>query len=688
MKLENGSPLYSATDLVNFLGCAHATALDIDVLHGRLARAEANEDPYLQILKQKGDEHEKRHLAQLMAESRGPRADSRGPRADGREPRLIPKEGTLQAKVEATIRAMRDGADVIYQGALTSNLPLPHSLVPPSPIPVPSSPFPGRSAPFPVPSSLFPGNWHGYSDFLYKVSEPSNLGPWSYEVADTKLARSAKPKHVVQLCIYSDLLALAQGTLPKNAHLILGDGSKYTVKVQDYIYYVRTAQERFVKFCNDPERAHEAEPCGHCGVCDWSDRCDEEWESSGHLSLVASLGRPQAKKLRAAGVATIDALAALDDATPVKKLQTATLTRLRSQAKLQMTKRSTGEDRVEVLDPEPSRGFARLPQPNAGDLFFDMEGDPVYSPEGGLEYLFGFHYLDTDSRAPRAGSREQFTPFWAKSRDEEKRAFEDALDFITARLARYPDAFVYHYASYETSALKRLALQYGTRPKEQVEALKLLSMQYGTRENEVDDLLRNRRFVDLYKVVRESIRVSEPRYSLKNLEVFFAPARTEAITGGGESIVAFERWLTTGDDSILDQIAEYNAFDCRSTRLCRDWLLTLRPPETAWFDPASEIAADELEKEKERRKEDAIILAMREGLQEQSPGDPAEREWRTLLGYLLEYHRREARSEGGNTSSGCAAPSSSSSTTPIVWAAAPWTRACRRGRTSSRTSGG
>jgi uncharacterized protein len=101
-----------------------------------------------------------------------------------------------------------------------------------------------------------------------------------------------------------------------------------------------------------------------------------------------------------------------------------------------------------------------------------------------------------------------------------------------------------------------------------------------------------------------------------------------------------------GDDELLKQIEEYNAFDCRSTRLCRDWLLSLRPAGVEWFDP-KKVDAEEAEKEKEReakrRANDARILELRRALvQDVSVEDLA---WRELLGYLLEYHRREARQE-------------------------------------------
>ena len=148
---------------------------------------------------------------------------------------------------------------------------------------------------------------------------------------------------------------------------------------------------------------------------------------------------------------------------------------LRAQARLQSVKRTTGENRVETLPLEAHRGFARLPQPNEGDLYFDMEGDPIYSADGSLEYLFGFHYVDA--------GEEEFTPFWAHDRASEKRAFENALDFITARIARFPDAFVYHYASYEEVALRKLARKYGASvtaaliepEKAQVDAIKRLA---------------------------------------------------------------------------------------------------------------------------------------------------------------------------------------------------------------------
>ena len=256
-------------------------------------------------------------------------------------------------------------------------------------------------------------------------------------------------------------------------------------------------------------------------------------------------------------------------------------------------------------------GLARLPRPSPGDMFFDMEGDPLF--DGGLEYLFGIVTVDD--------GQERFHAFWAHDRDEERVAFQAAVDFMVDRLARHPDAHIYHYAAYEETALKRLA------------------MLHGTRESVVDDFLRGHRLVDLYRVVREAIRTSEPAYSIKNMEKFYLEeARAGEVTTAGDSIVMYERWRRTADGRLLDEIAEYNRFDCSSTLKCRDWLAGMRAPGEPWFVPAPDEDAgagadDRTEAEQRVADMAAALLA----------GDHAGEEWRQLLVDLLEFHRRESK---------------------------------------------
>jgi predicted RecB family nuclease len=488
----DGHLLFSASDLVNFLGCEHATMLDLANLDAPQCFEDDSEET--QLLQRLGIAHEIAYLERLKGE--------------GKVVAEIPADLDLAERVERTLLAMRDGVEVIYQGAL---------------IDVP---------------------WHGYSDFLIKVEGvQSQLGSFVYEVADTKLARTAKPKHIIQLCVYADLLAVIQGIDPPNLHVVLGDGSVATVTTANVRHYYATARERFRAFADDGRSATSAEPCGHCTFCRWAPTCESHWGEIDHLSQVANISRSQIAKLAAAGIDTLAALATSDESTPVADLNPAQFRKLRAQARLQLAKRTTGENAHEVLASDPPRGFDRLPRPDNGDIFFDMEGDP--HQQGGLEYLFGVVVIEA--------GRPVFTPFWGHDRACEKQAFEACVDFMTERLRQSPCAHIYHYGSYEETALKRLA------------------MIHGTRENEVDDLLRREKLVDLFQVVREGVRVSEPRYSIKNLEAFYRAAKREGeVTTAGASIVMYERWRRTGETKILDDIANDNEDDCVSTWECRD----------------------------------------------------------------------------------------------------------------------
>ena len=217
--------------------------------------------------------------------------------------------------------------------------------------------------------------------------------------------------------------------------------------------------------------------------------------------------------------------------------------------------RDSGQPLHRHLPPERAAGYALLPEPSAGDVFFDLEGDPYVGDEG-IEYLWGWWTAD-------AG----YECVWAHDLDAEKAAFERFIDRVVELRAEHPGMHVFHYAPHELSKLRSL------------------SVQYATREDEVDDLLRGEVLVDLYAVVRQGLQVGEESYSLKKLERHHGFVRLEKrVREGGGSIVAYETWLETGDDELLEAIRAYNEEDCRSTLSLRDWLLdTMRPEAEAQF---------------------------------------------------------------------------------------------------------
>ncbi|MBY5834021.1 TM0106 family RecB-like putative nuclease [Rhizobium ruizarguesonis] len=492
----------SASDLMRFKGCRHATALDLRLIE--VGDLKPDEDgPEAELLQKQGDDHELAFLDRL--------------KADGHSVIEIPKDNiSLEESVRLTLEAMRTGPNIIYQGALLD------------------------------------GAWGGYSDFLERVERPSDLGAWSYEVVDTKLKRKPDPKHVLQLCLYSDLIGKVQGVAPEAAHLQLGDGSRFTVRLSEVSAYARNARRMLEAFLVErPET--RSEPVSACTLCRWSSHCAEQWDADDSLALVAGISRSQRQKLEAAGITTMAALVVCKDRVP--KMAAETQRKLVSQARLQSARRAGGLPAFELRNAEPGKGFGLLPAPDEGDVFYDIEGDPYFP--GGLEYLHGVWYREKDEWAFRA--------FWAHSREDEGRSVADLLTFLVEHMRRHPNAHIYHYANYEIAALRRLTAQ------------------HRTCEAAIDQLQRERRFVDLFKVVSGAMIASEKGYSIKDLEAFYMKKRAGDVATAGSSVVFYEEWRHTGEQRLLDEIHDYNRTDCLSTQLLRDWLVSdVRPTGMAW----------------------------------------------------------------------------------------------------------
>lgn len=572
MQKTRDAVLYSASDLVNFLDCEHLTSLDLINLVTPLPRTEDTDEA--KLIQDKGHKHEARFVASLKS----------------RHTSFIDvaaRGGNLDDKVAATLQAMRDGVEIVYQATLRDCL-------------------------------LF-----GHADFLRRVPRPSSLGDYSYEVVDTKLARTTKAKFIIQLGFYSALLEKAQGVTPLAMHVVLGDQSEDTYRCAEYAKYLALLTQRFLARVADSEVQTYPDPCTKCDQCRWRGICEERRIVDDHLCQVADIRKIQIKRLEAAGVGTLAALSGLPPGTKIPKMAVETLEKLRRQAALQYKGRETGTNHLDLLPEEVGggRGFSRLPRPDAADLFFDMEGDPL--EEGGLEYLFGLYHLQNGKPA--------FKAFWAHDRAEERIAFEQFMDYVTGWLKVNPGAHIYHYAHYEQTALK-----------------KLMSL-HGTREAEVDNLLRAGKMIDLYKVVREGIRVSEPSYSLKHIEHFYSEKRTGDVKSAGASIVYFERWRETGDPQFLRDIEAYNHDDVRSTYQLHRWLLSLRPPGMPWAKgslPATAAAPPQVGDltDAERR-----LIPYRERLVDSLPVD--RETWgkaelmRELTFQLLDFHRRAAKPE-------------------------------------------
>jgi predicted RecB family nuclease len=561
MQRLDGDLVLSPTDLTKHQECRHLTRLDLEVADGALSAPEGEVDEQLQLIFDLGMAHEAAYLQSLRAQGLSIVEIAGGSGVDGRR----------RAEAE-TVEAMRSGVDVVYQG------------------------------------TFFDGAWGGQADFLRRVEIPSSFGSWSYEIADTKLARRMKVAALLQMAAYAERLTELQGRAPDRLYVVTGDGLERPWRLVDVAAYARRARARMRAFIDDVPPT-EPVPVAHCAQCRWASRCDDEWRRNDDLSLVAGMRADARAALRESGIRTLQELAeASSDRLRTTGIGATARTRLQGQAAEQLKERRTGTPSRTLLPPEQNRGLQRLSSPDAGDLYLDFEGDPYAEGGEGREYLAGL-----------GDGSGGFTALWAHNRDAERAMVIELIDRITAAWELFPGMHVYHYAAYEVTALKRL------------------TGRYGVREAELDALLRAEKFVDLYPVVKQSMRISKSSYSIKKLEAFYWGAirgQNADVADAMASVIAYEKWLVERQPETLQAIEAYNKDDVDSTRALHHWLEEQRLELEAMHGPLHRPAMTAVAPEDARTESEAAERALTERLHQAGF---------ELLGDLVGWHRREAR---------------------------------------------
>ncbi|CDK01454.1 Superfamily I DNA and RNA helicase and helicase subunits [Microbacterium sp. C448] len=557
--IENeGRLVTSASDLKAASECEFAWVRAIDARLGRVPQVVEPEDLTLERAARLGDRHEQRVLDEYLADD-----------PDGVATIEQVSSGDALALAEAvrlTNAALADpSVRIIYQAAFATR------------------------------------DFVGFADFLVRDEN----GRWL--VQDTKLARRARVTALMQLAAYVERLDDLGVERSDRVELLLGDRTTSSHLVDDILPVYRLRYARLIELIESRqvELGAGGAPtawgddryfaCGRCATC------QIEVEASRDLLLVAGMRPLQRTKLRAAGIRTLDDLSVAQ--TPPSTLNADVFGLLRTQAQLQRASEIAATDAPDAV-PAPvysvvdRAGLAALPPADPGDLFFDFEGDPLYTEgtgtgtgtgtgastgtEWGIDYLFGW-----------VDESETFSRLWAHSFAEERLALQRFLDFVDVHRAAHPGMHIYHYAPYEPTHLLAMAAR------------------HGTGEAQVDRLLRDGVFIDLYPIVRRALRVGSRSYSIKKLEPLYMgdETRQSDVQRGDESIVRYveARMLQdAGDDegarAILDDIADYNRYDCVSTRRLRNWLrdradelgivATADPePDAAGYEPSPRAVA-------------------------------------------------------------------------------------------------
>ena len=567
MQRAQGQILYSPSDLITFMGSPFGSWMDRKALDDPSLKEKMDpEDGLMKTLQGRGYAHEAAYLKKL--------------KADGLKVEEVAR-ASPQIMAAETLRLMQEGVDVIAQGYLAHD------------------------------------NFAGLSDFLVRIPGASLFGDFHYEVWDTKLSKKLKPYFAIQLCAYAQMLETIQGRRPDQIAVVLGSGEKRALRVDDYFAYFLGLKQSFLDAQARFDPQNGPDPVMADGHGRWNGQAEQILQARDYLGAIAGIRLNQITKLERAGIMTLTDLAKSDRAT-VPKMAPVIFGKLRAQAAIQLKSRGLAIPAFEITpQSDLNQGLHRLPDHSPLDVFFDIEGYPL---DGGLEYLWGCTHFDE-------AKQRSFRDFWAHDSAQEKQAFVDFISWIYERWKADPSMHVYHYASYEITALNRL------RKHDPVSELK------------VDNLLRNNVFVDLYTVVKNSILLGEDSYSIKKVEHLYRPKRATQVTGGGDSVVAYEAWRETPDgetwesSGILKDIRDYNIDDCDSTQELTNWLRVQK--QKLGIQTVAQPMAGEVENPEEATE----ITALRDKvLQRSDTEDDAERKrmMRTLA-WSLDFHRREQK---------------------------------------------
>jgi uncharacterized protein len=568
MKIVDGKLFLSASDLSTYIACPHATILNLEEAKG-LRKAPDQIYGALHALQEKGEEFERNYLEQL--------------RAQGKNIVHIDRSSRRQA-FQDTMKAMSDGADVIYQARLELDV------------------------------------WNGWADFLVRVEESSKFGAWSYEVVDTKLSRHTKAGAILQICLYSEILSELQGRMPEHMYINNPNGEQ-KFRVDDFMAFYRLMKKKLTEATLIPRNGYP-DPVPHCDICKWWELCNAQRRDDDHLSFVAGIGKLQIREVGEHQVTTLASMAKLQGGIPWKPERGSidTYERLAHQASLQLQSRTTKKSIFELLPLESDAGFFKLPAPSPHDMFFDFEGDPFVGANG-LEYLFGWLYRDT------------YYDLWAKNDAEEKRALENFMDSVKKILAADPSMHIYHFGAYEQTALKRLVGKYAIREEELDKLLRsgvFVNLHPITRHSIIAGI--------------ESYSLKE----LEKLHGYMRKVDLRTVAPHKLLYEGLLESGSVGDASEETRsiVRDYNEDDCISTKHLRNWLEERRaelinegrsiPRPQQEEGSAPENITEHL------RRIQPLFDALTKDVPVQDRSDEQEAKW--ILANMLDWYRREKKS--------------------------------------------
>ncbi len=377
---------------------------------------------------------------------------------------------------------------------------------------------------------LMDEHWVGMPDLLEARPGKSQLGDHYYVAYDIKNSQDIKDDYKFQLVFYSLVLERLQGVRPKEAYVINSEGKERSFLVEDFLEQFHLSLDTIEKIL-DGEKPAPFLKSG-CRRSPWFSLCLDETKDCDDVSLIYRLSQNDQRRLYDAGIKTVhqfaemgtDALQGMFEDWSYDKI-----VRFHNQA-------------LVLVNQEPIVLKKSTFPEVANEIYFDIESDPTES----IDYLLGL-------LIKKGTGQTQYKYFLANNREDEKRIWEEFLNFIE----KIDDFVIYHYSYYEREVFKRLGNKYGIT-------------------HELDQKFQNNT-IDLHQRVIESVVLPLYFYSLKDIGRYLGFDWRAEDAGGAQSVVWYNEWLNTQDKKIIDKILDYNEDDVRATLHVKEWLAQQKP---------------------------------------------------------------------------------------------------------------
>ena len=395
---------------------------------------------------------------------------------------------------------------------------------------------------------------------LIKQQGHSKFGDWFYIPANIQLGKRPKLEYQIVAAYDAEMLAIFQSFDPPIALLILRRTDAYEVNLSKWIPQMHLSLEECINTLTSPEIPEVFISRQKCNFCGWLPQCYAEAKATEHLSLLPGVTPSRYSDLQTIDLVTLEALAKANpdeiDILPSFESKSAQQLVLQAQSTIQNspiilpfgsayqiqktlptpTSKTVLRDLLQskYLPPNPESLLAPI------ELYFDIEAQPDLN----LDYLLGVLVCD------RTANTQNYYAFLAESQAQEAQVWQQFLDLVE----QYPQAPIFHFCPYEVDTVKRLAKLYNA-PTEQIS--KLLT-----------------RFIDIYEQVAHTVVLPTESYALKTVARWLGFEWRNPEANGSQSIIWYDKWLETGDRTLLDAIVQYNEDDCLATRHLKDWFVS------------------------------------------------------------------------------------------------------------------